>query len=265
MEPCVIPHHRLAFNMRAYPPLEPAMGGLEPLPSFYEQQSNDENDEVVSEKEESNSKIKHKVSSALKPYERQECHGALIKLSAEDYERVHASEGGNTGALQGYEEIEVTCIPYDKSKPAVKAIAYRAREHVRLAKDPCPSQRYMKIIKEGAQELGLRPCYLQWLEDHPVQHKPSALLKSLAINSMVFNITLTMLKFRIPAYIQNRLLFMAYVLPTEARWKQIVSEILSGLIMVPTACFGALLRKYLVATGKMPERFQAFIDNMNEE
>ena len=35
MEPCVIPHHRLAFNLRAFPPLEPAMGSLEPLPSFY--------------------------------------------------------------------------------------------------------------------------------------------------------------------------------------------------------------------------------------
>jgi len=30
MQPAVVCNHRLAFNMRAFPPLEPAMGGIEP-------------------------------------------------------------------------------------------------------------------------------------------------------------------------------------------------------------------------------------------
>jgi len=97
MEPCVIPHHRLAFNMRAFPPLEPAMGSLEPLPSFY---NKDDSSEKVD-------KNRRSVSRPLKPYEREECHGALIKLSAEDYERVYKSEGGGRGLMQGYEEYIV--------------------------------------------------------------------------------------------------------------------------------------------------------------
>jgi len=166
-EPCVIPHHRLAFNLRAFPPLEPAMGSLEPLPSFYD---NKDSDEVVdgTSKQDKN----RQVSRPLKSYEREECHGALIKLSTEDYERVYKSEGGGQGLMQGYEEYIVQCIPYDKSKRPVPAVAFRVRDHARLSNDPCPSQRYMNIIKEGANELGLKPCYLKWLEDHPVQGKP---------------------------------------------------------------------------------------------
>ena len=136
MEPCVIPDHRLAFNMRGFPPLEPAMGGLEPLPKPSASSSP------------ASRTLKHMPSRPLKSYEREECHGALIKLSAEDYERVYKSEGGGRGAAQGYEEIIVTCVPYDKSHPPVQAVAYRARKHVRLRVDTAPSKRYMSIIRE---------------------------------------------------------------------------------------------------------------------
>ena len=40
--------------------------------------------------------------------------------------------------------------------------------------------------------------------------------------------------------------------------------ILAGIIMFPAACFGAVLRSFLAVTGKMPERFQKFIDSLNE-
>lgn len=155
-EPCVIPHHRLAFNLRAFPPLEPAMGSLEPLPSFYD--NNDTNEVVDGTSQQDKNR---QVSLPLKSYEREECHGALIKLSAEDYERVYKSEGGGKGLMQGYEEYIIKCIPYDKSKRPVQAVAFRVRDHKRLSDDSCPSQRYMNIIKEGANELGLRPCYLK--------------------------------------------------------------------------------------------------------
>ena len=181
-EPGVIPDYRLAFNLRALPPLEPAMGGLELLPSAcVEQNGGVGNDRAIHRKE----------SLPLKAYEKQECHGALIQLSAQDYNRVYTSEGGGSGATEGYEEIIVTCVPYDTSHPPVQAVAYRARDHARLAQDYCPSKRYMEIIRKGALELGLKPCYQEWLAAHPVQ-ETSKPLRKIAINSLVFTTSLSM-------------------------------------------------------------------------
>ena len=67
MEPCIIPNHRLAFNTRGFPPLEPAMGSLEPLPSFYETVHN--NGDADCDKLEQ----QRRLSRALKSYEREEC------------------------------------------------------------------------------------------------------------------------------------------------------------------------------------------------
>lgn len=259
MEPCVIPHYRLAFNMRAFPPLEPAMGSLEPLPGAFEQV---ENGSGGADNVNKSARLTRTESKALKSYEREECHGALIQLSAEDYERVYRSEGGGTGPLQGYEEILVTCVPYDESHPSVQAVAFRAREHVRLAQDPCPSKRYMGIIREGAKELGLKECYQKWLEDHPVQD-PSKPFKKLAVNSMVFTITLSMgLKIRIISHVQSWMLFKVYVLPTEPKWKQIMGEVAASIILLPTACCGVVFRGLLEATGLMPPMLKRWVEGL---
>jgi hypothetical protein len=256
MEPCVIPDHRLAFNMRAFPPLEPAMGGLEPLPR--------PSAAAAKAGKGRSGPINRQPSRPLKSYEREECHGALIKLSAEDYERVYKSEGGGRGALQGYEEIIVTCVPYDESHGPVQAVAYRAREHVRLEVDTAPSRRYMNIIKEGASELGLKPCYQQWLKDHPVQ-KPSWMLKKIAINSVMFTLPLSFgLKVRIVQHVQSWLLFRVYVLPTEPRWKQIAGEMAACAILLPTACAGFCLGGLLQVMGLMPPMLQKWIDGLKE-
>mmetsp|Transcript_17812 Transcript_17812/g.50993 ORF Transcript_17812/g.50993 Transcript_17812/m.50993 type:complete len:365 (-) Transcript_17812:299-1393(-) len=267
MEPCVIPDHRLAFNMRALPPLEPAMGGLEPLPkpSSAAASTNGSNGHAASSSSSSSRKLQHRPSSRpLKSYEKEECHGALIQLSAEDYDRVYKSEGGGRGAMQGYEEIVVTCVPYDASHPPVQAVAYRAREHVRLEVDTAPSKRYMGIIREGAQELGLKPCYQRWLEDHPVQ-RPSWVLKKVAMHSVMVTLPLSFgLKVRIVQHVQSWLLFRVYVLPTEPRWKQIAGEAAACLILLPTACVGFCLGGLLDAMGLMPPMLQKWIDSMKD-
>jgi len=261
MEPCVIPGFRLAFNMRAFPPLEPAMGSLEPLDSYYDGAAAADDDRAEQEA----ALLKRTESRALKSYEKEECHGALIKLSSEDYERVYKSEGGGSGAMQGYEEIIVTCVPYDKSHPPVKAVAFRAREHVRLTRDPCPSKRYMTIIREGAAELGLKSCYQQWLEDHPVQD-PSPAFRKLAINSMVFTITLSMgLKIRIVSHVQSWLLFKMYVLPTEPKWKQILGEVAAAIVLLPTALAGFVFKGLLEASGAMPPQLKRWVKMLEGE
>jgi hypothetical protein len=247
MEPGVILDHRLAFNMRAFPPLEPVMGSLEPLPSG-----------------DGTSVSIQKQSEALKSYEKQECHGALIQLSAQDYERVYKSEGGGSGARQGYEEIIVTCVPYDTSQKPVEAVAFRTREHARLPIEMhgCPSKRYMGIIREGAAELGLKECYQKWLEEHPVQD-PSNLFKMMALNSMLLTLTLSMgLKIRIISDVQSYILFKLYVLPTEPKWKQIMGELAVGVILLPTACCGFVLKGLLEATGLMPPMLKKWVSSL---
>ncbi|KAL7529724.1 hypothetical protein ACHAXR_003122 [Thalassiosira sp. AJA248-18] len=236
MEPCVIKNHRLAFNMRAIPPLEPGMGSLEPL--------SQENTE------------------ALHSYEREECHAALILLSAEDYSKVYTSEGGGRGKSQGYEEIVVTAVPYDSNKAPVQGVAFRVREHKRLSKDPCPSQRYMDILKEGAKELGLKECYQQWLADHPVQIT-SPLLTKIAINNLFFTLFISFrMKFQAFSNLQSRLIFtLAYVPSNDpSALKQAYGQVMTGLLLLPGAVPGLFMKYYQRAKGTMNPMMKALID-----
>eukprot|EP00549_Striatella_unipunctata_P009026 CAMPEP_0118710510 /NCGR_PEP_ID=MMETSP0800-20121206/23430_1 /TAXON_ID=210618 ORGANISM="Striatella unipunctata, Strain CCMP2910" /NCGR_SAMPLE_ID=MMETSP0800 /ASSEMBLY_ACC=CAM_ASM_000638 /LENGTH=237 /DNA_ID=CAMNT_0006614717 /DNA_START=56 /DNA_END=766 /DNA_ORIENTATION=- len=157
MQPAIVHGHRLAFNLRGFPPLEPSMGSLEPVLGDSSGSCGDKN------------------NGALYPYHKQECHGALICLTAENYIKVMKSEGvgnPNMKTPPSYEEVVVTAVPYDQKKRPVQAVALRARPHARLAQDPAPSLRYMNLLREGAAELGLRPCYQEYLANHPVQIVP---------------------------------------------------------------------------------------------
>ena len=60
-------HIQVAFNMRGFPPIEPAMGGIEPSLG-------------------------------------DECHGALMRMSISDYQRLYLSEGGGQ-PNPGYKEV----------------------------------------------------------------------------------------------------------------------------------------------------------------
>eukprot|EP00559_Dactyliosolen_fragilissimus_P008965 CAMPEP_0184863610 /NCGR_PEP_ID=MMETSP0580-20130426/11871_1 /TAXON_ID=1118495 /ORGANISM="Dactyliosolen fragilissimus" /LENGTH=310 /DNA_ID=CAMNT_0027362049 /DNA_START=170 /DNA_END=1102 /DNA_ORIENTATION=- len=241
MEPCVIPGYRLAFNLRASPPLEPAMGGLEPCESSED----------------------GSVTKPLKAYEKAECHGSLVKLSPEDYYLVYKSEGGGAGVQQGYEEIVVTCIPYDTSKPSVQAVAFRVRDHSRMSQDGRPSKRYMTILQTGAKELGLKPCYQKWLEEHPIQKPCSKIMKKLAVNNMFFNFsTIILFKSRFPIFIQKKLLWVVYGSVAESKWMEVLQEVTGCAILFPTAACGFILRKLLEATGKTPPMLKGFISKM---
>jgi hypothetical protein len=246
MKPGLVRNCRLAFNLKGMPPSEPAFGGLEPLPGYYE------NDHLDSTEEVSGSAIsKRNEGRPVLAYDKDEIHGALIRLSARDYSLVYESEGGGTADL--YEEIMVDCVPYDPSQPIVKAVAFRARDHARTAHDACPSKRYMSIICAGAAELGLCDSYQRWLKDHPVQ-SPSRIVRHVARYSMVFAFSLSLgpLKISFVENIVKALLFRVYVLPTEPLWKQIAGEVASIVIMTPSACLGFTLRHFLESTCLMP-------------
>lgn len=219
-EAAVVPNYRLAFNMRGFPPLEPGMGSLEPC----------------SEK-----------SKPLHKYKSNECHGALVKLTADNYAKVMASEGvGDDRPNPGYEEVVVDAYKYGDNTP-VKAVALRARPHVRLSFDPPPSERYMNILKEGAKELNLKPCYQEFLEEHPIQVVPQW-RKKYVIYNLLFN------RFcgRRFMFIQSRLLFLFYASPLESSLKQMLCGSLSNMILLPGSLMGYLYCTIARLFGKEP-------------
>ena len=235
MEPALVHGYRLAFNMRGFPPLEPGMGSIEPLLPEDEPAAAD--------------------SRPLLPYERQECHGALIRVTAENYEKIMRSEGvGNhsNNTNTGYEEVVLDVTPY-KGK-VVRAVALRARPQSRLARDPCPSQRYMDILREGARELGLRPCYQEWLQNHPVQRNVR-LVEQMAVRNLAFTFGVSqVLKTRILSKLQSELLFAVYVPSGDnhAGFKSAASHVATGLILFPGAVLGWLWLLVRRVVGKPP-------------
>lgn len=230
-EAAVVPNYRLAFNMRGFPPIEPGMGSLEPADS---------------------------EARPLHAYKEKECHGALVKLTAENYRKVMESEGVKDDQKNpGYEEIIVDAYPYGNPKKPVKAVALRARPHVRLKFDPSPSQRYMNILKEGAKELNLKVDYQEFLETHPVQ-QVAKWQKKYVVYNLVFN----RLMGRHLLRIQSRFLFAVYASASAPTFVRILSEILSTIILLPGSLMGFLFCLVAKLTGKTPDfvtRMMAFL------
>lgn len=245
MEAAVVPNYRLAFNLRGFPPIEPGMGSLEPINSKSGGGSTSD-------------------SKAIMTYKYDECHGALVKLTPENYEKVMRSEGVGSGRSdQGYEEIVIDAYPYNRPNRPVKAVALRARDHVRLKYDPCPSARYMSILKEGARELGLRVCYQEFLARHPVQAL-SPWQRKEAIFNLIFTLTLSStLKWRGISRLQSDLLFMVYRPPSASIVARRLSDTLTALILLPGAVIGFVFYHLSKLVGKTPAfvtRFLAVLD-----
>jgi len=264
MEAAVVQNYRLAFNMRGFPPLEPGMGSLEPI--TITTGTTDDSSTALDKHDDdgTRSRVCSSSSSSSTPlhsYTHNECHGALVKLSAEDYEKVARSEGISADSKnQGYEEIVVTAIPYDSRRPPVQAIALRAREHVRLAKDPCPSVRYMNILKEGAQELGLKPCYQEFLQNHPVQINSSVIRKIAVLNLLWTALISFRLKIRMVSRIQSWMLFQVYVPSSAKPFQRIVSEVVTSLILTPGAIMGIFVCAIMQMTGTMSPMMKSMFD-----
>lgn len=263
MEPAIVKGYRLAFNMRGMPPLEPGMGSIIPTNSV---------------KGGNSDSSQSRSSVPLYPYPKDECHGALICLTSEDYEKVMRSEGINTNVtnttsslesnnsknskgrsnskLTGYEEVIVTAQPYDRSRPPVQAVALQVRQLSQMKRDACPSLRYMNILREGAQELGLEDDYQQWLLEHPVQTVPKV-LQRIAVRNIIWTMfwrRQTLLDKLIPwTKIQSWLLFRLYrpsspALSRSNYFEQLLqnfSYFFMGVLLLPGSIFGStLLHKY---------------------
>jgi hypothetical protein len=240
MEPALVKNYRLAFNYRGFLPLEPAMAAIEPTTTtalLLDDQEDGSNEN------ESSSIVK--VGQPLLAYKESECHGALFLLTADTYMKVMESEGiSSKHPNPSYEEIVVTVYPYAAPDQPVQALTLRARPHVHLPRDAAPSLRYMTILRQGAAELGLKPCYQEFLAQHPVQTLPSSCwLRRLALENMVFMFFASYrLKIRCIANVQSRLMFQLYIGPTphDNPFRQFLTDIAMGAILLPGAVLGSM-------------------------
>ena len=176
------------------------------------------------------------------------CHGALMKLTPEMYEKIWISEGGRS-PKSVYEEVVVTVYPYDEDKEPVQAVALRTREHLRLDQDLCPSSRYMSILCQGAAELGLQQYYQEWLKTHPVQRVPWILRKVALYNAVLYITMLRVLKMPSLLRFQSWLVWQVYVPSTRPLVQRILSNISMGVILFPGSIMGCVVRAYMYVAG----------------
>jgi hypothetical protein len=247
MEPAYVRGYRLAFNLPAYLPLEPAMASLEAC----QPAESDPN-----------------PSRPLYPYGKPECHGALIRLSAEDYERVMVTESvsGTDVNVRRYREDVVTAIPYDASHPPVEAVVLRVYPHVRLRQDVAPSDRYMQILRAGARDLQLEPSYQDFLDRHPVQTVPGW-LQTICFPNFVLILQLHAAKTQLSRklmMLQFMLMYSVYACPTSPPLKLLVSQVLQAFLLLPGSLvgLGIIAGRHLTGT-KHPPAAQVFLDKMN--
>lgn len=114
-----------------------------------------------------------------------EIHGILVKFTKQDFEKLYDSEGGPNG---GYKLTELNVSAYDGR--TIKAYAFESKKGLYRDYYYQPSERYYKIVKDGAIENKLDPKYIEYLNTQVVPYKFSYL--KLIILSL-FNLPLAIL------------------------------------------------------------------------
>ena len=207
--------HRLAFNMRMFPPLEPAMASIEPS-------SGDT------------------------------CEGVLYTLTREGYEALWQSEGGSM-ERPGYEEVVVSASI--AAGETVPAITLRAAPWMRLSRDAPPSARYKDLIVSGAKEIGLSDGYISRVDALPVASPSNALTAIARAHGVVavllFKLGLrrALAPYRAGCYalLRGR---VSGSKPLASRMLDIAAEIGTAALLLPTAAIGAAIRLALGICGK---------------
>ena len=214
--PAYVRNSRLAFNLQGFPPFEPRMAGWE-----------DRDDEC----------------------EGSECHGALVELSREDYERVWLSEGGGTDN-PSYEEFVVDAIPYGDGGEPVKAIALRVRDGKRVPDGP-PSKRYMEMLISGAKEIQLTDVYVKKLEAVKTE-SPSRILKFVGYYN--FFLTSVLWRMRTTGRLKgfsnvNMKVTNALFFGRSNQALKFLSDVSLLLWMLPGSVIGAMIRLTMFVRG----------------
>lgn len=178
--------------------------------------------------------------ASIEPAEGATCEGALYTLTRDGYEALWQSEGGSM-PRPGYEEI-------------VDALTLRAAPWMRMRRDASPSQRYKQLILDGARELGLSEAYVAQLAELRAA-SPSAALTAIAKAHGVIAVLLFRLKLRNAlAPLRAATYALLRSRPTgeglASRVHDVAAELAIGLLLLPTAALGAIIRVVLQWCGK---------------
>lgn len=201
--------HRLAFNLRGFAPIEPAMAGIEPDAGS-------------------------------------ECHGALIFLKPVDYEKLWLSEGGGNNP-PSYQEIVIDVFQYGKEDTPVTAVAFRAANGIRrMAVDSDPSRRYLSMLVSGAQQLGIKDDYVQRLKNIPTAD-PSTLAKLLSRKHLIYLSWMYRWKLIILVLPLQFSLQAIYSPQSSSNLKRCFSEVCTLLLLLPGAALGTCVEAACVS------------------
>lgn len=164
-------------------------------------------------------------------------HGAVIRLSDEDFQALARSEGGD----RFYRQVELEATTYDHRR--IRAFAFVGVSGVRLRRARPPSRRYLELIRSGARARGLDPDYCERLDRLPTA-PASALARRLS--TLVLEVYTCAAKTRLgdPASHYLRLLQRSDELPVMPR-----AVVQTGLL-APVVVIGAVLR----TLGRLRER-----------
>lgn len=189
--------------------------------------------------------------ASIEPAEGATCEGALYTLTRDGYEALWQSEGGSM-PRPGYEEIVVTASL--RGGETVDALTLRAAPWMRMRRDAPPSQRYKQLILDGARELGLSEAYVAQLAELRAA-SPSAALTAIAKAHGVIAVLLFRLKLRnalAPLRAATYALLRSRPIGEglASRVHDVAAELAIGLLLLPTAALGAIIRVVLQWCGK---------------
>lgn len=209
--------HRLAFNMRGFPPTEPAMAAIERAPG-------------------------------------DSCPGCVYECDRDAYERLWLSEGGGM-ARPGYEEIVVRVADGDARH--ADALALAARPWAKLRRDVPPSARYLAIIETGARGLGLDAhadalAAMPRSDPSPPLKRVAAAHGVLAILAYRAGAASPLLR-RLLA--PQRALCFLFLYGGRSLPARAASEMATALVLAPTALLGASVQAARRLAGRPPITF----------
>jgi len=100
----------------------------------------------------------------VKKLDGEEVHGVLAKITKQDFDNLIASESGDDP--DGYVPTWVQVVPYGESTPVVAYTLVVRPDSPRLVSwhHAPPSERYMKLVVEGAKANNLEPKYIEELQ-----------------------------------------------------------------------------------------------------
>ena len=255
--------HRLAFTVRHTPPLEPSLAvRLSTASTFaraFPPNLNTLTPTPTLTRTRTCTLITLTLTQSIEPSVAASdvCEGALYELSREGYEALRDVRAGAPHQPR-YEEVSVSAS-VGVSGERLTALTLQVAAWAKLPREAPPSTRYKRSLIEGGRALGLSAEALGRLDDTP-SVAPSAALAAIARAHNVVVSLLATLQLRL--WLINMLCYvllrpqriepsdMPPTLHPASRMFDCAAEVAIGVLLLPTAALGAVLRPLFRLCGR---------------